>query len=96
MQVQMQDRRRVAGSEKGVKAADIITDTPKQTKVMDLVLYYTREFLCRVAQVFLHSHRDTGWRRVAGSRSREGAELQGIAQAGRRRRQALGAGTRCV
>eukprot|EP00964_Phaeocystis_antarctica_P065273 scaffold39354_cov65-Phaeocystis_antarctica.AAC.1 len=31
----MQDRRRVAGSEKGVKAADIIGNTPKQTKVMD-------------------------------------------------------------
>ena len=47
MQVQMQDRRRVAGSEKGVKAADIITDTPKQTKVMDLVLH-TRILSLRV------------------------------------------------
>eukprot|EP00964_Phaeocystis_antarctica_P065276 scaffold39355_cov64-Phaeocystis_antarctica.AAC.1 len=33
----MQDRRRVAGSEKGAEAADIIDNTPKQTKVMDLV-----------------------------------------------------------
>ena len=43
----MQDRRRVAGSEKGVKAADIIGNTPKQTKVMDLVLH-TRILSLRV------------------------------------------------
>ena len=47
MQVQMQDRRRVAGSEKGVEAADIIANTPKQTKVMDLVLH-TRILSLRV------------------------------------------------